>query len=313
MFKRVICTLTIGLAVTAASALTVHARDMSAVPQPLVRPALSLPGETVDPVIATARSYLERGAFRDAYYAAVDAIDGANVAPEIHVLAAKAALARAKIAPLLRKKRWAKRGRDRYEAALALDASNEDALFGLATFALKAPKGLGGGNEAFVALKQRLAAVSKAKALWLEARAYVDRKDLESALRAYEAALREGIETHLIEEYASVSMDAGSAAAAYDRIQLFAARSAPCVSYTLSNLAAHAGASQTQQLAHLGRFLDTRQRHCGREFVALEAAQRAQALAGAVGFPQQQAYFADMAEQFDQDRKRNSTSLDISS
>lgn len=311
--RRVLSTIAVTLAVMSASA-PVHARGISGVPQPRVKPTLPVADAAISSALRSAQVFLERGEAENAYYAAIGVIDSGEATADLHVVAAKAALTRVKTATLLRKKRWAKRGRDHFQAALALDATHEDALFGLATFALRAPKGLGGGDEAFVELKQRLAAVSLGKTAWLQARAAAENEDMAAALERYFAAVSVLGDAQLIAEFANMSMGADIADVAYNQLSsLEMAELEPCVSYTLSGLALAAGAPKASQLSHLSSFLAGDQQFCSREFVALKAAEQAQEIAKALGRAGEQQDFAAMADDIRRKQSAKPTQPSIAS
>lgn len=215
---------------------------------------------------------LEQGRARAAWEAGQQFSSEHDVSVDMLVTMGKAAFARAKDAPLLRKKRWAKRGRDAYLAALEKDEANADALLGLATFAMRAPEGLGGGDAAFKAYKAKLLQVSTAKALVLSARAHKGSAPIE-AIETYEVALTQLLERDLLSEYVTAAGEAGEASRAYR----FIAKSqdmGPCSHFFAALLSEKAGLSAPERLRHLTAFAATGVQFCGRVFVADQTADK---------------------------------------
>lgn len=231
----------------------------------------------------SAEDLLSRGETELAYFKALGEIESSIATSQMHVIAAKAALLEAKTAPLLRKKRWAKTGRDHFKSALELDENNADALLGLATFALRAPDKLGGGEAAVAQYSARLEAVSPTLFDVFQARVAQEKKAPGDAYKHYEDALKKGAGAHVLFEYATFAENEKDAARAYSVIVASSAHQyAACTSYLLGSLAGEADAAPAQQLLHFGRFIDSGEVFCGRKFVAIDAVDVAIELATAL-------------------------------
>ncbi|MEO0412975.1 MAG: hypothetical protein AAF221_14175 [Pseudomonadota bacterium] len=221
---------------------------------------------------------LAQGQIKDSWKAAQYALTQSGPSADLLVTSAKAALARAKSAPLLSKKRWAKRGRSAYAAALELDPSNEEALLGLATFALRAPDDLGGGHEALARYRERLLEASPPLSIVLAARAAAQ-DDLELALDHYEIALSQLHGDGYIAEYLSAAHRSDNKPRAYTFITAAPALG-PCAQYYAGVLAGHTEQSVDTQLSHYMAFLVNDTQYCNRRDVFEGAVDTALRLAG---------------------------------
>jgi len=226
-----------------------------------------------------AAEYLKSGQPKTAYSSIMAYIEGTSPIASDLVLAARAALERVKSAPLLSKKKWVRRGKSHYQAALALDPENVDAVMGLATLALRAPKKLGGGAEDYTRYKAQLNAIDPARAQWLEGRAFAEQQQFEPALSAYSAAAKSMSEQRLFEEYAALAQSKDTAAEAYAILAGSDRADAPCVERLLGTLAQRADASAAQTLEHYDAFLASGTRFCNRKAVAAQVAEQAALLA----------------------------------
>lgn len=276
------------------------------------QPVLAADKQAV-PMAFSAQLLLERGDAQQAYYQLRDKIDAGAKTAETHVLAAKAALARAKTAPLLRKKKWAKRGRDHYARALSLDANQAEALLGLATFALRAPSGLGGGEQAFAQYRSRLDAIAPVKAIWLEARMHEANKSYDKALELYAQAVSQQDDVKLRAEFAALAIDKNKALDAYTVLSAGPVVEAPCYQHTLAKLAQAADRGALEVLAHYDAFFEEQQRYCDRRFVALEAAQAAKDVAADAGVADREAYYEDLIASLKSGADADQKSADIAS
>jgi hypothetical protein len=265
------------------------------------------------PTAVSAEVLLQRGESAQAYYQLRDEIDTGAESAQIHVLAAKAALARAKTAPLLRKKKWAKRGRSHYASALSLDENQAEALFGLATFALRAPSGLGGGEEAFTQYRSRLEAVAPEKTVWLDARMHAENKSYGAALELYAQAVSQQDELLLRAEFAALAIDRKQSETAYALLSAGPADQAPCDHHTLAQLAKAADRDAADILAHYDAFFEGQQLYCGRRFVALEAAQAAKDAAANAGASEREAYYEGFIASLESNDAADEKSSDIAS
>ncbi|MEM7568312.1 MAG: hypothetical protein AAF337_00815 [Pseudomonadota bacterium] len=222
----------------------------------------------------TPQALLERGEVRSAWKLGRATLAGENADADVLVSMAKAALAKAKTASLLSKKRWAVRGRDAYRAALALNPDNADALLGLATFALRAPDGLGGGQETLAQLRAQLLDVSAPHSLILAAREAAKRDDA-AALDHYEVALLQLTAGPYFSEYIKEAKSLGVQQRAYDFVATQSDLS-PCTHFFAGRLASDLALSEQAQLGHHIAFLETRTQFCARsqvdKAVALAAA-----------------------------------------
>lgn len=223
---------------------------------------------------------LVQGQTANAWKAARDLLAEQGPSADLLVISGKSALARAKSAPLLSKKRWAKRGRNAYAAALQLDPSNAEALLGLATFALRAPDGLGGGDAAFAEYRERLLGVSAPLSVLLAARTEAQ-DDLESALDHYEIALSQLESDGYIAEYLTFADRLDAQARAYDYITSGGTPDA-CTQYYAGALAGKLGQSADIQLAHYMAFLASKTLYCNRKAVFGDMAAEAIRLAGTI-------------------------------
>ena len=162
-----------------------------------------------------------------------------------------------------------------------------DALFGLATFALRAPNQLGGGIAAFEDYGARLKALSSDMALWLEARMHAQQDSPAQALAAYQQAVSGVQSVTIMEEYAAFAASHDAAAQAYDvLVQRYSSDSEACEAYVLGTLGQKAGIAAETVLGHYDAFLSSAQTHCARRFVALQAATQAKGLAKSLALPQ---------------------------
>lgn len=279
----------------------------------MMQPAMAADEPVVQVPTLPAQALLERGEAKQAYYQLRDQLETGVQTAAAHVLAAKAALARAKTAPLLRKKKWAKRGRDHYLAALSLEENQPDALFGLATFALRAPAGLGGGEEAFADYRSRLEAAAPAKAIWLKARMHAENKLYTKSLEHYAQAISQQDESALSAEYAALAVEQNQAGKAYSVVNSAASSQAPCGQYTLATLAQAATLNASDILAHYDAFLNAEQRYCNRQFVALDAAQAAKVIAAGAGLLRREAHYSALIAALKSDRVTTQKPSDIAS
>ncbi|MEM1019291.1 MAG: hypothetical protein AAGJ09_02240 [Pseudomonadota bacterium] len=238
-------------------------------------PSLSS-AQASDDVLCVAKDadlYLSQGAYSEAWAVAQGCIQADTATADIYVTAAKAALSRVKLVPLLSKKKWAKRGRLSYRAALAADSMHPEALLGLATLALRAPDDFGGGQEAYMDYQARLLAASPAHALLLEARqAFAQGKP--SAVDTYEIALLQLPDDVFLAEYLKAARQFGANNQAYSFLQAGFDVSG-CASFYEANLALQSGQSTVTVLDAYSAFIASGETHCNRQPVlgaALEAA-----------------------------------------
>lgn len=264
-------------------------------------------------MVQGAQSLLERGEAEAAYYHVLSIIEAGAGDASNHVLAAQAALQHVKGAPLLRKKRWAKRGRDHYKAALAQQPGNVDALFGLATFALRAPSSLGGGEDALAQYSARLALASPAKSTWLSARARVDDNNIEEALSAYARAISFEADAKLVGEYAAFAVKQGAQRQAYAVLDAAQAQTNACGAYAMGTLARSAGEQAASALAHFDTLLGSQQRYCSRTFAALDAAAQAREIAAGLGLETRAAQYEDQIAAFKAQLRSAEQAADIAS
>ncbi|MEM9880854.1 MAG: hypothetical protein AAF862_16430 [Pseudomonadota bacterium] len=230
---------------------------------------------------------LKRGQAKRAYAASLQQLEAGGALAGPHLLAGRSAFQLAQTAPLLSRLKWAKRGKAQFLSAYALAPEDPDVLLGLATLALRAPKGLGGGQDAYVAYKSQLAASNQSYSDWLEARALARKKQHIEALDMFARAAPAISDERFFDEYAAHARSAQAAASAYHVIAASAAAQTPCVMRTLAVLSDRSGADQTQTFHHLRAFLDTDTLYCERRFVALKAAKKAAKLASDLGLAEE--------------------------